>query len=119
MKFEDLEEGVYVRNYSGGIAQIKIIREGKSKYAIMLEATMSYWGNEIYATEDFLKIIKSHGKSIIDVIEVGDIVNGNTVDRVNKTNLHTTAYDCLIAKDIETVLTKEQYERQCYCVERR
>ena len=69
--------------------------------------------------------IVKHSFNIIDLIEVGDIVNGYRIDE-------RAEYDVLIHKarginrsgfmipvaqyneDIKTILTHEQYERNCY-----
>lgn len=55
--------------------------------------------------------------NIIDLIEVGDYVNGERVDFINKRPKHTTIEcggdDFITYKneDIESVVTKEQFER--------
>ena len=75
--------------------------------------------------------IVKHSKSIIDLIEVGDYVNGRLVlqtdcktqnvcllipftDTKVNTNIMWYGYE-----DIETILTKEQYQANCYTVERK
>ena len=93
-------------------------------------------GNSLFWLEDgsnyslFNKSIK-HSKSIIDLIEVGDYVNGRLVlqtdcktqnvcllipftDTKVNTNIMWYGYE-----DIETILTKEQYQANCYTVERK
>lgn len=73
--------------------------------------------------------IKKHSKNLIDLIEVGDIVNGKEVRQigmfegfpdypklifVDETRLlpHETCNN----DEIKTILTKEQYMRDCYRV---
>ena len=79
----------------------------------------------IYAIEmsDAKKL--KHSNNILDLIEVGDIVNGYRVtDKYlfagEKPVLETEGNDmnckCLCGKDIKTILTKEQYEANCYKV---
>ena len=75
--------------------------------------------------------IVKHSKSIIDLIEVWDYVNGRLVlqtdcktqnvcllipftDTKVNTNIMWYGYE-----DIETILTKEQYQANCYTVERK
>lgn len=66
--------------------------------------------------------ITKHSKNIIDLIEKGDIVNGERVKRTYKgigqqyialeeRNIFSKDY-----KDIKTILTHEQYESNCYKV---
>lgn len=64
--------------------------------------------------------------NIIDLIEVGDYVNGVEVigkefDNFNKEYLQCGVGDYVICtfevKDIKSILTKEQYENNCYKVE--
>lgn len=71
-----------------------------------------------------------HSKNIIDLIEVGDYVNGDFVVQISKTFgyifVKTTYYDELTGEekyqfikkeDIKTILTHEQYENNCYRLE--
>lgn len=71
------------------------------------------------------EIIK-HSKDIIDLVEVGDYVNGNKV--IDKylfggelPVLETTGDEknamCLSEKDIKSVLTREKFEANCYELE--
>lgn len=72
------------------------------------------------------KIVK-HSKNLIDLIEVGDYVNGHRV--VNEiwgeddNNLYfeieggVNKVQYIGEEDIETILTKEQYQANCYKVE--
>lgn len=67
--------------------------------------------------------IVNHSKNIIDLIEVGDFVNENEViDKylfngempVLETTGDETNAKCMCESDIRTILTHEQYERNCY-----
>ena len=68
-------------------------------------------------------IIK-HSKNIIDLIEVGDYVNGNKVLRINDYgdfkrvdfNLDYDDGDAVYNEDIKLILTHEMYEQNCYKV---
>lgn len=66
------------------------------------------------------KFIKS-SSNIIDLIEIGDYVNGNPVclikeDEHNRKWIYTDSnYKCgYLEEDIETILTKEQFEKMMY-----
>lgn len=67
--------------------------------------------------------IVKHSFNIIDLIEVGDFVNENEViDKylfngeipVLETTGDETNAKCMCEGDIKTILTHEQYERNCY-----
>lgn len=69
--------------------------------------------------------IVNHSKNIIDLIEVGDFVNENEViDKylfdgeipVLETTGDETNAKCMCEGDIKTILTHEQYDRNCYTV---
>lgn len=64
------------------------------------------------------KIVK-HSKQLIDLIEVGDIVNGKYVQKI-KSDRNGKYILVLIGiieeQDIKTILTKEQYLANCYKV---
>ena len=67
------------------------------------------------------KIVK-HSKNIIDLIEVGDIVNNGYVYEIGNTEdghkwVHNLNGLLLFNNDIKTILTKEQYTRNCYTVQ--
>lgn len=65
--------------------------------------------------------VVKHSKQLIDLIEVGDYVNGHLVEEVR-----ISCFDSLIfvheyeielrEKDIKTILTKESYMANCYKV---
>lgn len=77
---------------------------------------------------DFQMSIVKHSKQLIDLIECGDYVNGSkvlavmediatgelhlemTIDYINKEIGDCTIYN----KDIKEILTKEQFEANCY-----
>lgn len=74
--------------------------------------------------------VVSHSKNIVDLIQTGDFVNGSQVvdivEDIQTGELHlemTYNYtneekgDCTIYnKDIKSILTKEQFENNCYKV---
>ena len=79
----------------------------------------------------YLEDIVKHSKIISEVVEVGDYVNGYKVISID-TNAPNDCKECIeldrnntyeyqwISKnEIETILTKEQYQANCYTVERK
>ena len=84
--------------------------------------------NDFYYLEKDEYIVK-HSKNIIDLIEVGDYVNGILVTGKENTLLYTeikgidnSGYHIPISQygeNIKTILTKEQYMQNCYTVERK
>ena len=68
--------------------------------------------------------ITKHSKDIIDIIEVGDYVNGREVISFeydhNDKRIYVNTISCLSFKndDIKTVLTKEQMESNAYTIEK-
>src|SRR5699024_8464613 len=63
--------------------------------------------------------IAKHSKNLINLIEAGDIVNNGYIYEVGKTGnghkwVHSLNGLLLFEEDIETILTKEQMEANCY-----
>ena len=66
--------------------------------------------------------IKSHSKNIVDLIEVGDFVNGERVietlvtTNIDGSKLHLIRFptDVITDNNIKEILTHEQYEQDCY-----
>lgn len=100
----------------------KIIDKEDDRYILESEIADSY-GNItwfLYECELEEEIVK-HSKQLIDLVEVGDYVNGHLVEEVR-----ISCFDSLIfvheyeielrEKDIKTILTKEQMEANCYKV---
>lgn len=117
-----IEVGEYIRDKEGNIT--KIINT-----LSLFKDVELYLGEDGYHYSD--NAIKNHSKNIIDLIEVGDYVNGYKVEEVmeemgtwkrflemtlNYTNKEIG--DCTIRedKDIKTILTKESYMANCYKV---
>lgn len=121
----EIENNEYIRTNNGTIAKIKDIEFeiktnmfGQVLYEIFVE------GNSYY------EVVVKHSKNIIDLIEVGDYVNGDEViaiDYIEDEN--GNAFNVLGVYDIDddyaytielsrihikTILTKEQYEQNSY-----
>ncbi len=124
-----IEVGEYVRTKNGIIDRIKTInRYGTvTKYddkEDKISIAINYYINSgLEVNKD--DIVK-HSKNIIDLIELGDYVNGNEVlDKYlfngEKPVLETTGDEtnakCVCEGDIRTILTKELYKANCYTVE--
>lgn len=113
----DIGVGDYVRTNDGRIFRVYKIDNKNSKYTL--------YSDEFTRPINY-KVTK-HSKNIIDLIEVGDFVNGNIVtDKylfagempvVETSGVETNA-KCLCEKDIQLILTHEQYSQNCYTVER-
>lgn len=108
---EEIEVGDFVRTKKGKID--KVIND-------------NYYISEYIECEKGIvdkENIVNHSKNIIDLIEVGDFVNENEViDKylfdgeipVLETTGDETNAKCMCEGDIKTILTHEQYERNCY-----
>ena len=119
---KDIEVGEYVRTKEGEIHKvIKIIED---------DGDWDYYccGNNVgYFAMD----IANHSKQLIDLIEVGDIVNscivvgfgyecvnGNKEKSILVEGKYTKVNFALLNWDIKTILTKESYMANCYKVGR-
>jgi len=131
----ELEVGMYVRTKCG-IEQIYRIDNNKTKYKYLYKLKKQdgdgYIDCGVLSSEDILKA--SH--NIIDLIEVGDYVNGYKISAiyddddslVNEYNLKhkkclgKNIYDedyqeyLIYEEEIETIVTKEQFEAMAYKV---
>ena len=103
-----IEVGEYVRTNYGRICKVINNNYFMPRY---LECE-----NEMLI--DRTNIVK-HSKNIIDLIEVGDYVNGQKVYKITSACIYCVgkAVQNKFTINIETILTKEQYERNCYKVE--
>lgn len=73
----------------------------------------------LYNNEMFKKVIAKHSKQLIDLIEVGDNVNGKYVKEIKGygNGKYILALIGIIEEqDIKTILTKESYMANCYKV---
>ena len=120
----DIEVNEYVRTKNKGIRKIDRIDNNKTinKY-LYFTGKEDFEGKEygIIKTTDIVK----HSKQLIDLIEVGDIVNGMEVLDIHKPRdlwepieiRGDSRYtNFILAEDIKTILTKEQYMANCYKV---
>lgn len=125
----ELKVGMYVRTHNGFISKIiEVKREPISGNEIIL-IKGNYKGNkdeEYGYVRDYYKKgtsfvyrgeIKEASENIIDLIEVGDYVNGEKVQYITKKRqlLTNGGYDILEKyTGISSVVTKEQFESMKY-----
>ena len=127
-----IEVGEYVRTKHGYIVKTT---EKSNIFNLGYEEEYIDMEYEIYSLP-FEEEIVNHSKNIIDLIEVGDYVNGCRVKQINckleyidddsdtgvsevYDGLEIEGYPTWIyfEPEIKTILTKEQYEANCYKVE--
>ena len=117
---EEIEVGDWIRTKKGNIDKIacefdKNNWRSKNTYGELIVRCL----DNIYLLDDIVK----HSKNIIDLIEVGDYVNGKRIHKINKGSNYCYLYygNCKTFVDyqIKTILTKEMYELNCYTVERK
>ena len=96
-----IEVGEYVRTKKG-----KIFQYSKGR---------AYLGKD--------NAIVKHSKILSEVVEVGDYINGKLIHKIDKGQNYCYLYygNCKTFVDyqIKTILTKEQYMKNCYLVERK
>ena len=117
---ENETKGMYARTNNGIIG--RIINSNSDE---MINGPELLVINKIYCIER--NSIKDIQKNIIDLIEVGDYVNGYPVRKIPNFNNELCNFDLnkmewIPLKNIDVyynILTKEQYESNCYTVERK
>lgn len=118
---DKLEVGHFIRTIKG-IGRIEEITEDKTEIYFNCDTglTISFIKKD-FTQEEMAQYYK-HSDNIIDLIEVGDYVNGKKVYSLglaigilNTINFEDGTF--MVAEDIKSILTKEQYENNCYKVE--
>lgn len=113
-----IEVGEYIRTKSGYIGDVVNINEFRPPEAeICVDMNFSDY---VFVGE---KDITKHSKNIIDLIKVGDYVNGFRVTGItsnyvylDKFNVETGRIKKIADYQVETILTHKQYEQNCYKV---
>lgn len=118
-----MKVGEYIRSEKIGICKIDHINEEATinKYAVNPDC--DGWCKIVKTTE-----VMKHSECIIDLIEAGDYVNGYKILRIDETPNNKKAFVLFISEgkeysiiwndtDIETILTKEQYQLNCFKVQ--
>lgn len=121
---KEIEVNEYVRTKDGIIDKVIIEYDGKCNNPNCSEKHISCKYN-YYNEKDIVK----HSKQLIDLIEVGDYVNGREVKHIAMfegfpdypklifvDETHLIPDDTCENDEIQTILTKESYMANCYKV---
>ena len=109
-----MKVGDYVRTRDDGIQKITFIDE------FTLDSDEVFFGTDksgSYADISTTDIIGKPSPNIIDLIEVGDYVNGEKVYAIGEKSGDIYIRDLrefMLAEDIKTIVTKEQFEEMEY-----
>ena len=110
----NIEVGEYIRTKNGVIAQLEYIHDKDEVYWFD-KVIYSRYGEEIdfLTTEELPKYVVSHSKNIIDLIEVGDYVNGHKINKkyVNSDNIlcfEIEGEETIV--EVKSIVTKQQFE---------
>ena len=106
----NIEVGDYVRDCDGFIVKVNEIQDYKEDDDI--------WYEEKILKGTWKSMVVKHSPNIIDLIEVGDYVNGRYIwEKLKDGRLHTITGYLLEVKDIKSIVTKEQFARMEYRLE--
>ena len=120
-----LEENDYIRTDLGEIAIVTSVAKETLQDIVGevegLDRQIGFCNTEPYVRGNIVK----HSKNIIDLIEVGDFINGMKIDDIGEIKrFGKTAQKCLwvnigdgidiIDEEIKDILTKEQHMQNCY-----
>ena len=122
-----IKVGEFVRTKTNGIKRIDTIFENKTVNRYGYEIG-SEWDGKLYSTIKTTDIVK-HSKNIIDLIEVGDYVNGHRVIGVTLDPAPSgkcVDIDCdkpsyesyLFEEQIYSIVTREQFTQAEYKIEK-
>ena len=113
---DKIEVGEYVRTDKGKIGKVVEIRLGFNK-DLQLYQDIYILDNGLWTILDY---IVKHSKQLIDLIEVGDYVNGKLIHKIDRGSNYCYLYygNCKTFVDyqIQKILTKESYMANCYKV---
>lgn len=128
----EIQVGEYVRTDNGLIGVVnKIELQGCGvRYAgeFITDEIIQFNDGNVYERRAKAKKIIKHSKNIIDLIEVGDYVNGKCIEQIQELQGEKCLfYDLempieidlhfLKERDIKTIVTKEQFELVEYKIE--
>ena len=120
---DKIEVGEWIRTHTGEIGKVfkvELAKEEREKYPN--NPYKGYWRDKYvtdvrrgYCTR---QVIKKHAKEIQDLIEIGDYVNGMEVESISKSYFEGGDGSYTVwFKDIQTIVTKEQFARMEYRLE--
>lgn len=128
---EEIKVGEYVRTKQGYIA--KLININREFGLLEFDKNIykeSYKPSNIINFNKFNKRYLKHSKNIIDLIEVGDYVNGQLIEKIHKKEKDKIYYEFLQNEDgsyevmemcelknIKSIVTKEQFSNIKYRLE--
>ena len=126
---DEIEIGEYGRTNFGEIIKFAWLEdsEGKTIKNKVILINRNKVSNDFYYFHGEENIVK-HSKQLIDLIEVGDFVNGYKVISVDYDVMNDTTecieldlnsnyqYNFISIRQIKTILTKEQYMANCFKV---
>ena len=123
----EIKVGEYVRTKNGLIGKVNKIELAGSGVRFggeyLSETIIQFNDGKVYERRVKEKDVIKHRFNLIDLIEVGDYVNGNIVtDKylfagekpVIEIERNDTNCKCLCEKDIKSILTHESYEANAY-----
>lgn len=122
----EINVGEYVRDKNGRVGKVfDITNEPSVDVGIgIIPEVNAVWIDKDKINYLYQEKITKHSKDIIDIIEVGDYVNGHKVDEVsveqkalwleNRKHFNESIND----KDIKSILTHEQMEANAYTIEK-
>lgn len=111
-----LEVGMLIRTKQGSLGKIIKRYEVNGYYKIIVDIRNGFI--EKHKELLFIKNLKGYSFNIIDLIEIGDYVNGTIVTKVSLDNIECNYIETdysynrkgLRNKDIKSIVTKEQFE---------
>jgi len=108
-----LELNEYVRTKNGIIAKVIGVQSGGiEKYYFDKEVIDNFKELTQIGTEN---VVLKHSFNIVDLIEKGDFINGQRVEEKHKDGIFLENMQSFYKeKEIETILTKEQFEAMEY-----
>ena len=122
-----IEEGMYARTERNGICKIRKIKQDLIEYENSYCDFIDYKSMLFDIRKASHNLLGNENEPCL--IEVGDYVNGNKVIRIETSSYPEDKnvkiivccgdddYYSYYNKDIKTILTKKQYENNCYKVE--
>lgn len=104
---DKIEIGEYVRTDNGTIDEF--LEFDEEKLFVRCKRNTYWYSN-----------IKNHSKNIIDLVEIGDFVNGKLIHNIDKGQNYCYLYygngKTFVDYQIEEILTKEKYKQNCFKV---
>lgn len=106
---DEIKAGEYIRTYRYGFCKVtdEGIGETDKGDVRLIELDNNEWA-------EIGSWIKAHSKNIIDLIEARDFVNGERVTNIMDNGVGTETGRFIAKEHIDTILTHEMYEQNCY-----